>query len=115
MPLQGHADAINSVAFSPDSKHIISGSADKTIQIWNAQTGKAMGVPLQGHTNGVTSVAYSPDSKHIISGSADNTICIGDEKTHKAVGVPLLGHRSEERRVGKECVCWCRSRWSPYH
>src|SRR3546814_13113235 len=28
-------------------------------------------------------------------------------------GVP--GHRSEERRVGKECVSTCRSRWSPYH
>src|SRR3546814_20539490 len=24
-------------------------------------------------------------------------------------------HRSEERRVGKECVSTCRSRWSPYH
>ena len=23
--------------------------------------------------------------------------------------------RSEERRGGKECVTWCRSRWSPYH
>ena len=23
--------------------------------------------------------------------------------------------RSEERRVGKECGYWCRSRWSPYH
>ena len=23
--------------------------------------------------------------------------------------------RSEERRVGKECLCWCRSRWSPDH
>ena len=23
--------------------------------------------------------------------------------------------RSEERRVGKECVSTCRSRWSPYH
>ena len=23
--------------------------------------------------------------------------------------------RSEERRVGKECTVWCRSRWSPYH
>ena len=23
--------------------------------------------------------------------------------------------RSEERRVGKECTSWCRSRWSPYH
>src|SRR3546814_14056195 len=26
----------------------------------------------------------------------------------------LLGHRSDERRVGKECVSTCRSRWSPY-
>src|SRR3546814_8380935 len=25
------------------------------------------------------------------------------------------GDRSEERRVGKECVSTCRSRWSPYH
>src|SRR3546814_4520157 len=28
---------------------------------------------------------------------------------------PLLALRSEERRVGKECVSTCRSRWSPYH
>src|SRR3546814_6107685 len=27
----------------------------------------------------------------------------------------LQGRRSEERRVGKECVSTCRSRWSPYH
>src|SRR3546814_19298342 len=27
----------------------------------------------------------------------------------------LVGIRSEERRVGKECVSTCRSRWSPYH
>src|SRR3546814_18577352 len=27
----------------------------------------------------------------------------------------VAGHRSEERRVGKECVSTCRSRWSPYH
>src|SRR3546814_17652123 len=27
---------------------------------------------------------------------------------------PLIGERSEERRVGKECVSTCRSRWSPY-
>src|SRR3546814_11573022 len=31
-------------------------------------------------------------------------------------GIPLLfGFRSEERRVGKECVSTCRSRWSRYH
>ena len=27
----------------------------------------------------------------------------------------LETERSEERRVGKECTSWCRSRWSPYH
>src|SRR3546814_18799019 len=27
----------------------------------------------------------------------------------------LRSNRSEERRVGKECVSTCRSRWSPYH
>src|SRR3546814_18093112 len=31
------------------------------------------------------------------------------------VGVLDARHRSEERRVGKECVSTCRSRWSPYH
>src|SRR3546814_15369272 len=33
-----------------------------------------------------------------------------------AVALPdFLQARSEERRVGKECVSTCRSRWSPYH
>src|SRR3546814_12422663 len=30
-------------------------------------------------------------------------------------GTPHIVGRSEERRVGKECVSTCRSRWSPYH
>ena len=29
--------------------------------------------------------------------------------------VVAISLRSEERRVGKECTSWCRSRWSPYH
>src|SRR3546814_15778516 len=29
--------------------------------------------------------------------------------------VPVLVDRSEERRVGEECVSTCRARWSPYH
>src|SRR3546814_20236701 len=32
----------------------------------------------------------------------------------KQLGLNFV-HRSEERRVGKECVSTCRSRWSPYH
>src|SRR3546814_14820540 len=40
-----------------------------------------------------------------------------DRHVLKALRRPLRGDddRSEERRVGKECVSTCRSRWSPYH
>src|SRR3546814_19493522 len=40
-----------------------------------------------------------------------------DVKTAGVRGTPtfFVNGRSEERRVGKECVSTCRSRWSPYH
>ena len=81
-----------SVAYSPDGHHIISGSYDRTIRIWDAKTGAAVGNPLEGHTSGVLSVAYSPDGHHIISGSFDGTIRIWDAKIGAAVGNPLEGH-----------------------
>src|SRR3546814_15035327 len=34
---------------------------------------------------------------------------------HGGAVATLVDTRSEERRVGKECVSTCRSRWSPYH
>src|SRR3546814_20525307 len=34
---------------------------------------------------------------------------------HASTARDAEGRRSEERRVGKECVSTCRSRWSPYH
>src|SRR3546814_14999284 len=37
------------------------------------------------------------------------------EATLQAARSVMAGTRSEERRVGKECVSTCRSRWSPYH
>src|SRR3546814_12594764 len=41
---------------------------------------------------------------------------VGEQRLHAGKVVGLLEvERSEERRVGKECVSTCRSRWSPYH
>jgi len=65
---------VESVAYSPDGRHIISGSDDRTIRIWDANTGAAVGKPLEGHSWNVLSVAYSPYGRCIISGSGDNTI-----------------------------------------
>jgi WD40 repeat protein len=80
------------MSYSPNGYHIVTGSDDKTIRIWDAETGAAVGEPLKGHTLGVWSVAYSPDGRHIISGSDDSTIRIWDAETGAAVGKPLEGH-----------------------
>ena len=69
--LQGHTYPVNSVVFSPDGRHIVSGSTDGTIRLWGAQTGGQVGNSLQGHTGPVYSVAFSPDGRHIVSGSRD--------------------------------------------
>jgi len=65
---------IQSVAFSPDGHHIVSGSYDRTIRVWNATTGETVAGPFTGHTHSVNSVAFSPDGHHIVSGSDDRRI-----------------------------------------
>src|SRR3546814_13243199 len=46
---------------------------------------------------------------------ADQPRTLRNEQNAARGAVKDIGHRSEERRVGKECVSTCRSRWSPYH
>ena len=72
--LQGHINWVTTVAFSPGRRYIVSGSLDRTIQLWDAQTGVQVGNPLQGHIDSVLSVAFSLDGMHIVSGSSDSTI-----------------------------------------
>ena len=82
---------MKSVGYSPNGQHIISGSRDKTIWIWDAKTGAAIGQPLEGHTPAVTSVGYSPDGWHIISGSYDSTIQIWGDTTGAVTNQSLEG------------------------
>ena len=98
-PLQGHTKSVNSVALSPHGRHIVSGSDDRTIQIWNVKTGDQVGKPLQGHTKSVKSVAFSPDGRHIVSGSDDRTIQIWDAQTGDQVGIPLQGNTDSVNTV----------------
>ncbi|ATZ50645.1 hypothetical protein BCIN_06g01390 [Botrytis cinerea B05.10] len=88
--LEGHAHPVTSVAFSPDSKQIVSGSLDNTIKLWDITTG-AMLQTLEGHTDSVTSVAFSPDSKQIVSGSWDYKVRLWDTMTG-AMLQTLEGH-----------------------
>jgi WD40 repeat protein len=90
--LLGHTDDVLFVAFSPDGKRIVSASFDRTIRIWNSETGDMVLDPLRGHTDWVYSAVFSPDGRRIASASRDETIRIWNSETGEMVLGPLKGH-----------------------
>ena len=71
--LIGHAEWIRSLAFSPDSKTLLSSSNDKTVRLWDVQTGQLLHL-LTGHRDRVKCVGISPDGQILLSGSADSIV-----------------------------------------
>lgn len=99
-PMSGHGRVITCVAWSPDDKHIASGSADNMVRIWDVDNGKLLKI-LQGHTGLVSGVAWSPNNQQLVSASFDERLLLWSACDDFACTDVLIGHTA---RVS--CVAW---------
>ena len=76
---------VNSLSFSPDGTRIASASWDKSIKLWDVQTGEELST-LNGHTGSVRDVSFSPDGTRIasVSGSWHPNIDIENMRVEPA-------------------------------
>mmetsp|Transcript_66766 Transcript_66766/g.150752 ORF Transcript_66766/g.150752 Transcript_66766/m.150752 type:complete len:317 (+) Transcript_66766:90-1040(+) len=71
--LSGHSEPVACVVLSSDGQFALSASWDKTMRLWDLNTGATVRT-FQGHTKDVFSAAFSGDNRQIVSGSRDKTI-----------------------------------------
>ena len=88
---EGHGNAVQSVAYSARGTVIVSGSADKTVKLWNAADYSLIRT-YRGHKDFISSVAAAADGAHIASGSFDKTVKIWSA-TEGGNTRTLRGHR----------------------
>ena len=79
---QGHWDAVTALSISPDSKLLVSGSRDKTLKIWQLETGKLLAT-LSAHREPIVSVNFPRQGHTLISSGRNGKIIIWDLQTGK--------------------------------
>jgi sugar lactone lactonase YvrE len=88
--LIGHTGSVTAVAISPDGRVLASGSADRSIRLWEIQTGKLLhtfaGRSLwasDGHSDRISALVFSADGMTLMSSSADGSIKLWDLSQQK--------------------------------
>ena len=92
---------VRSVAWGPDGKNIASGSDDKTIKVWNAQTGQCLSTLTVDSL--VWSISYSPAGDTLAVGCSDGKVLLVDTLT-VVVKRSLSGHSGYVTTVSCSCV-----------
>ncbi|KAL6811852.1 WD40-repeat-containing domain protein [Trichoderma camerunense] len=101
--LEGHSGLVWSAVISTDGQKIVSGSWDKTIRIWDIESGSLLQT-LEGHPERVWSVAISTDGQTIVSGSQDAHVRIWDARLGSLLKT-LEGHSERVWAVAISSDC----------
>ncbi len=88
--LSGHTSGVRAVAVYGDGRRAISASGDRTIKVWDLETGAEL-LTLSGHIGPVFSVAVYGDGRRAISASYDQTLKVWDLETGAELRT-LSGH-----------------------
>ena len=96
--IKAHDNTVSQIKYSPDGKLIASAAWDKTIKLWNAETGELIDT-LTGHKNGVNTIAFSPDGQTLISGGEDKTIKIWNISDKAKLVKTIQGHTDSIKAI----------------
>ena len=80
--LRGHVDSVNSIRFQPYSNIIVTGSADKTVSLWDMKSSLCIQT-FYGHNNSVNSCAFNLTGDKIVSGDSDGIVKVWDVRMVK--------------------------------
>jgi WD40 repeat protein len=87
----GHDGVIRAVTFSHDSRRLASCSSDRTVRLWQSDSGACQ--VLRGHTDDVFAVAFHPDGSRLASAGRDRAVWLWDLARGEEVA-RLQGHTS---------------------
>jgi WD40 repeat protein/serine/threonine protein kinase len=87
---EGHTSWVHAVVLTPDGRHVISGSWDGTLRMWDLQTGESLRT-FEGHTDWVNAAAVTPNGARAVSASSDRTLRVWDLENGQLVRT-LKGH-----------------------
>ncbi|MGF1579438.1 MAG: protein kinase [Gemmataceae bacterium] len=93
----GHTAEVLSIDTSPNGRYLLSASADRTLKIWESETGKEVQT-LRGHSAKVTQGALSPDGRWVVSASDDGKVYLWSPGTDDKRG-ELKGHTGQVSAV----------------